>query len=63
MATSDEINERADAPLRTRTDEGYIEERSINEMIDADRYTSQKAVSEKAPWGMSVARVKPGGTV
>lgn len=53
----------ANAPIRTRTVEGTVEERSINELIRADQYTTSKDASAAVPWGMRLARTKPGGTV
>lgn len=48
---------------RVRTEEGTVEERSVDELIKADQYSNQKSASEAVPWGMRFARTKPGGTV
>lgn len=51
----------ANAPKRTRTEEGTVEERTIDELIKADQYLKQQ-VADGAPWGIRVARAKPGST-
>lgn len=60
---SDQIDNMASAPKRTRTDEGTVEERSADDLIKLDQYSQAKANGNKVPWGMTVARTKPGGTV
>jgi len=64
MATIDEdlINELGSSPHRTTTEEGTVEERPIREVIEADRYATKKAASDKVPWGVRMACIKPGGT-
>lgn len=57
-----DIMELAKSPRRTRTVEGTVEERSIRELILADQYASGKAATSP-PWGMRVAKTKPGSTV
>lgn len=61
-ASSEDIDivSAANNPLRMRTDEGSIEERSIDELIKADRYNKSSDAS-KVPWGMRIARSQPGG--
>jgi hypothetical protein len=56
------INELAAAPLRTRTEEGTIQERTVDELIQADQYIAGKTATEAVPWGLRMARVKPGST-
>lgn len=58
-----DILEMATVPIRTRTVEGTVEERSINELIKADQYTQAKDAVDKVPWGIRISRIKPGGTV
>lgn len=60
--TDQEFEDQAQSPKQVRTDEGQVLERSVNEMIDADRYVAAKSVSA-VPWGLRIARSKPGGTV
>ncbi len=58
----EEIDELAKAPKKVRTDEGLVEERDIDDIVKADQYNSGKGANA-VPWGMKVARTKPGGTV
>lgn len=45
------------SPKRTRTAEGTVEERTVDELIKADRYNNP--APDGAPWGIRVARMKP----
>lgn len=48
------------SPKRVRTVEGTVEERPIQEVIDADRYLAAKcAGNQNAPWGVRMARTRP----
>lgn len=58
-----DIEDAGKDPKRVRTEEGTVEERSVQELIDADRYGQTKAAADAVPWGLRIARVKPGGTV
>lgn len=58
---SDKFLDLATAPRRTRTVEGTVEERSIDDLIKADRYLKQQTI-ESTPWGVRTARTKPPGT-
>jgi hypothetical protein len=57
-----DIETQAQTPKQLRNDEGSVEERSIDELIKADVY-ARNAAATSVPWGMSIARTKPGGTV
>ena len=57
------IEELASAPKRTTTEEGTVEERPIEETIKGDQYSAAKSAANVVPWGIRVARIKPGGTV
>ena len=58
----DDLEQQAKRPERLRTEEGTVKERSVKELIDADRYGKQVDASEDGPpWGMSVASVAPAG--
>lgn len=57
-----DIIEAAKAPRRTRTVEGTVEERSINELIKADQYNASK-VADTVPWGIRIAKSKPPSTL
>lgn len=54
-----DIENLAETPKRVRTEEGTVEERSVQELIDADRYTNQKTAVNAVPWGLRIARSKP----
>lgn len=57
----DDIVEAAKAPKRVTGDEGTVEERSVEEMIEADRYEkAQDATSP--PFGMRMAKIRYPGT-
>ena len=58
-----DIEDAAARPKRVQTEEGEAEERSVGELIQADRYGAARSSSDKVPWGLRVARVRPGGTV
>lgn len=51
----------ANNPKRMRTEEGSIEERSVNELIAADRYNAAKSSASAVPWGLRIARTQPAG--
>ena len=55
------ITVTSQGPKKVRTDEGYVEERSINELIQADQYDKAAAASAP-PYGMKVAKTRAGGT-
>jgi len=57
----DQFLELATAPRRTRTVEGTVEERSVDDLIKASNYLKAQQV-EAIPWGIRVARTKPPGT-
>jgi hypothetical protein len=49
------------SPKRVRTEEGTVEERSVDELIKADRYLNSTP-SETPPWGIRIARGRFGST-
>lgn len=59
-ATSIDILAAANAPLRTRTEEGTVQERSITELIAAAQYLNPPP--DTVPWGIRVAKVRYGST-
>lgn len=58
----EDIEDLAATPKRVRTDEGTVEERSVDELVKADRYAKQKAANA-VPWGMRIAKIKPQGNI
>lgn len=51
------------APEYTRTDEGSVKERSVDELIKADAYLKGTASGNAVPWGLRIAKSKPSGTI
>jgi len=51
-----DVEDRAKAPKRTSTEEGTVQERSVDELIKARNYTEQPS---KPPYGMTFARTRP----
>lgn len=61
MAIDDNtIENAAQDPKRVRTAEGTVEERSVDELIKADKYTANKAAT-RPPFGLRMARTQPAG--
>lgn len=58
-----DILELASSPKRTRTAEGTIEERSVDELIKADQYLAAQQAGGAVPWGIRLARGKPGSSI
>lgn len=56
------VEDLSKAPKRVRTEEGTVEEKPVEEMIQADRYNAAKQATA-VPWGLRMARIKPGGTI
>lgn len=56
------IAELATAPKKSETDEGKVEERSMTDIIAADRYLKSKK-ADTPPYGMRIAKVKPPGSI
>lgn len=61
IATTDLVD-LMKAPARTRTVEGTVEERSVNELIKADTYLRGKQV-DGPPFGIRIAKTKPPSTL
>jgi hypothetical protein len=57
------ITTMAQTPKRVRTAEGTVEERSIDDLIKADRYEAGKNAGDAVPWGIRIARSKPGSSI
>lgn len=58
------IEDLANAPAKARTAEGEVVERSLNSIIEADRYLRAKEATDAGPpFGMSIARISKGPTV
>lgn len=61
--SSDDIEEAAQAPKKASTDEGMVEEKSVQELIEADKYNKANQSPSGPLHGLRVSRFKPGGAV
>ena len=61
--SSSDIEEAGKAPKKVVTDEGSVEEKSVDELIKADRYNSASTIGDAPLHGLRVSRFKPGGAV
>ena len=61
--SDDNIEELAKAPKKTVTDEGSVEERSIDELIKADKYNKANSIGDDPLHGLRISRFKPAGPV
>lgn len=52
------LEELMKSPKRTRTDEGAVTERSVEELIVADQYTTGQN-NAKPPHGIKISQTKP----
>lgn len=63
MADEIDITGQANAPKKVTGDEGGIEERSVDELIAADRYTkAQGAGASGPPHGLRISKIRFPGT-
>jgi hypothetical protein len=63
MALSDEeLDELGKAPKRSRTDEGSVEERSVDDLLKLKNYQEAAAAQAGAPYGMRIAKIRFPGT-
>ena len=61
--TEIDIEAMGNSPKRQRTDEGSTEERTIDELMKAKNYVTEETAKANPPWGIRLARSRPGGTV
>ena len=59
---TDAIRENAAGPKRAQGDSGSVEQHSISEQIEADRYLSSKEAAKKG-LGVRMTKVVPPGAV
>jgi len=58
------IKDNSTKPKRATSDGVTVEQHSVQEQIDADRYyESKRAAANNTGWPVRVNRIKPGGTV
>lgn len=61
--SSDDIEDAGKAPQRVTTDEGTVEEKSVDQLIKADKYSKASQIPDNPLHGMRVSRCKPAGPV
>ena len=55
------IADNAAGPKRAQGDSGSVEQHSLTEQIEADRYLASKAASKRRDRGLRMSRVAPPG--
>lgn len=58
-----DIENAGKAPKKVVTEEGSVEEKSVDELIKADQYANSKQVGDNPLHGLRISRCKPGGAV
>lgn len=58
----DAIRENAGGPKRASGDAGSVEQHSLKDQIEADRYLNSKAAVKKKRLGIKVTKAIPPGT-
>lgn len=56
-----DIEALAASPKKAVTDEGSVEERSVQDLIDAKKYIDGQGAADRPLFGLRVAKCKPGG--
>jgi len=57
----DKIQENATKPKRARSDSGEVEQHSLKEQIDADRYLAAKRAAASKGMGIRIGKMVPPG--
>jgi hypothetical protein len=57
----DEIRSAASSPARMSGDSGSVDQRSIDDLIKADRYLAQQKAAKRPLRGVKLLRVENGG--
>ncbi len=60
---STEIETSAQEPKRMRVDGNEVEQHSLTDQIEADRYLASKAAASSAKRGFTIAKFKPSGSI
>lgn len=60
---SDTIESVAGAPKRTSVDDQMVEEHSIKDLIEADRYLAEKTAATRSSLPIRFQRLNPPGAV
>lgn len=62
MALDDLIESKAEQAASISGDAGSVTQRSLDELIRADRYLATKAASQQGAFGLQFAKWRPPGT-
>jgi len=57
------IEENATGPKRASGDSGSVEQHSLKDQIEADKYLAAKKAARSKGLGIKLAKIAPGGTV
>ncbi len=57
------IEENAGGPKKASGDAGSVEQHSLSEQIEADKYLAAKKAARQKGLGIKLAKISPGGTV
>ena len=60
---SSQIQSLANSPAEVSGDAGSVKQRSVSELIEADRYLASKAAMSNPLKGLRFAKIKPPGSV
>jgi len=60
---ADTIEENAAGPKRASGDAGSVEQHSLTDQIEADKYLAAKRAARLKGLGIKLAKIAPGGTV
>ena len=55
------LRERAEQPKRARGDEGEVEQHSLREQIELDRYLASKRAATRRASGLRITKMVPPG--
>jgi len=57
------IEENAGGPKKASGDSGSVEQHSLKDQIEADKYLASKQAARAKGLGIKLAKISPGGTV
>jgi len=60
---ADAIEENAAGPKKASGDSGSVEQHSLKDQIEADKYLASKQAARAKGLGIKLTKISPGGTV
>jgi hypothetical protein len=57
------IEENAAGPKKASGDSGSVEQHSLKDQIEADKYLAAKKAAQSKGLGIKLSKISPGGTV